>query len=93
MTKDTVLVNKDEWEKFLATVQALVDLHAELLKRSRYIRARYGPMEQRFSSEIEKDAAQAVITRQSTEARFCANCGRDVLENARYCDRCGHRVT
>jgi len=75
----TILVKKDEWERFLETVEALVDVHNRLLRRSREFRTRY-------------DQVKGKRKGRRPLSEVCVNCGRDILENAKYCDRCGTRV-
>ena len=107
-TKNTILVRKDEWERFLAKVKDLVDVHKRLLKHSKELETKCARLEQKLQDEAKRadhPVKQSVrsITRQAkfqvkerksrtTPPGVCVNCGRDILEGHRYCDQCGHPV-
>jgi len=76
--KDTILVSKEEWKLFLQTVTALVKAQNRLLERSRKLRIRHPRLEQK--------------KRQGPQWGVCADCGRNIARNAKFCDRCGLEV-
>ena len=78
-TKGTILVRKDEWRLFLRTVTALVGAQTRLLKRSRNFKTKHGRV-------VEKKK------RRKPQWRLCMDCGRRLLENARFCDSCGREA-
>ena len=83
-TNGTILIKKKDWDRLLTTVETLIEVHAQLLRRSKEL-----------CDELKYRKPQ--IKREHREKRqpstgFCGNCGREVLESDRYCDRCGFEV-
>lgn len=88
--KSTTTVSKDDWEKLLATVRVLVDVHTRLLKRSRELRVRQNAVKRKRAQmpalpQVDKEEKRSSVL-------VCVNCRRVMLKNDRYCDRCGRQV-
>ena len=99
--KETIRISRDEWEKFLATVKALIRAHTQLLDRSRKLKAGYDLMEKRVRKETKPQRSQPRRARTSRGERkgkrslvagVCSICGREIREDDKYCDSCGRQV-
>ena len=107
-SNSTIVVDREEWEQFLAAVNDLVDFHIRLLKRAREFRKERGTVKQRLRGRARSprrqgakgtisEAKQAVVQMEEKEdeswaSSICLNCGRDLLKGDRYCDNCGYQV-
>jgi len=106
--RTVVTVSKGEWERFLETVEELVEVHVQLLRQMRQLRSRENILKEQLRDVLHSRTRQISqnITSRVTEAvqqlaqmesqsmvlAVCATCGRQLLESYRYCDRCGGRL-
>ena len=106
--RNTVLVSRDEWEQLLASVRGLVDVHTQLLKRLKDIDVTRPEAEQlhkrprsrklKIAHTIGPKTDQSLPHTDEGESRpylwsICLNCGREMLQNDKYCDRCGAQLS
>ncbi len=116
-----IVISKREWEKFMASVEELVESHSELLKLVRDLKSRNATMKEQLRDALASGTRQ--IARRITSRReetmlapkppapeeeldrsvgsgslqslvyACTNCGRELLLNSKFCDRCGRQLT
>jgi predicted RNA-binding Zn-ribbon protein involved in translation (DUF1610 family) len=101
-------VSKREWDRFLETVEELVNVHIQLLRLVRELKSRETIMKEQLRDALSsktRQISQSVTSRideatqqltqiesRSTVVGVCANCGRELIERQRYCDHCGGRL-
>ena len=93
-----VVVARNDWERFLASVERLISLHQRTLQKLRELRNRNRVLRTELRSAMalptirEKPQAGGPETERIVTVRQCRYCGQEIEMSAKFCDRCGRTV-
>jgi predicted RNA-binding Zn-ribbon protein involved in translation (DUF1610 family) len=116
-SRAVIVISKRQWERFMASVEELVDAHSELLKLVRDLKSRNSALKEqlrdalasrtrqiaeRITMPIDERLRLTVPEREELHEQLqwgnqllvylCTNCGRELVERSKYCDRCGRQL-
>ena len=83
--KKTILIDKKEWTLFIKAIENLIDTHTRLLDRLKVVQEEL-PSGTINSKLKRKDKKPVIIG-------TCGNCGREIYQKDKYCDRCGYQIS
>jgi len=101
-TDEVVRILREDWENLLRDNQELVERCEQLFSKLVHLQEENNSL--RIKIEEVEEARMlpqqrpyhisqlSRIEKQQSMPRVCVNCGRQIFESDRFCDRCGYQV-